>query len=336
MKIFKILLISIFIGSCQGNMNFNDKTDELKSNFESSTFRINLDSLPISKLPIGNINLFKSEFINEDSVFFTNIQDGKPYEPFFNFVKNDIDDKDAINSSYKYSSKYVFDLHFLHYNDCKREDEYLKFIGRIQDINGNKILFFKRKDIIEDEIAISNIIDLVVVDKSGKKIDEVNISSTYTKSKIESGDAAFRYYKKFLIDNDLIKIKYIKTSGEEIESEFFYEIIYKISNLGNIVRLFDKIDGQFSTVFESGQLKNHLKQGVWIESYGVPNGNDGFNITNTGMYVLIKYVNGVAVSGESEKSNLKFYVGNKSDTDQNLLFEINPNSKDIVLCNSPR
>ncbi len=335
----KIILLLLIV-SCKSEMRSNNEIkihDKMLPPNVYSTKTINWDSLPISTLPIGSINLFTGNLTNKENIFFTNINNGIPYEPNIQFVNNTVSKGDLINISYKYQTKYLYNYHFLYYNDCSSKDAFLNFEGRIPDIAGFKVLIFKGIDIIDSYLNIEDIMSLVILDSTGQKISDLNICNTYTRNASEGFEHGYRYYKKFLIQDDLVRIIYIKTSGEEVISEVLYQTTYKISKSGKIIRWFEEDNSFYHSEYEDGKIKNHLKDSVWNERFGFPEHVElGYDIVTSGMSAFIEYKEGIAISGAFHGPNIKYFSGNRADEDSNLLLEINPITNEIVKCNSPR
>ena len=64
---------------------------------------------------------------------------------------------------------------------------------------------------------------------------------------------------------------------------------FKLTHQGDLVDYFDKSSGQYEDEEESGLVKNHMKNGLWIEK------NTNYGYLDTETYVEAQYANGLPV-----------------------------------------
>jgi hypothetical protein len=137
----------------------------------------------------------------------------------------------------------------------------------------------------------------------GKIIDSLNVYYDTSWSIIE-------IYKLFYIDkNKIIHIKYF--SADEEFTNFIRYDKYKVSDKGKFVKYYD-VDGEFENDEEHGFVKNHVREGKWIETR--PNGyirshkEIGYNIHCT--YLEAEYESGIPVN------NWKYYKSSQKHADK--------------------
>ena len=85
-----------------------------------------------------------------------------------------------------------------------------------------------------------------------------------------SNEGYYNYYgdidKYFYIDkNYIIHIKYFGVRDDSNSRLLIYKK-YKILDNGTIVQYFDKTEGNYESEVEQGEIKNHLKEGIWKEA----------------------------------------------------------------------
>ncbi len=281
----------------KSNYKPNDDSSK-KENSDAPTDRlltIDFNSLRISPLPYGYPNFFKAGLTNKNNIFFTNQNDGSPYEPFIDLQNGAVEKNNAVNSILKNNSSFYYQLNagfvinnFRNHNTI----QYKQYLGRLPDFNTYKILIFKNVNISYKTEGLTNdvenLLELAVFDALGNVISLVNIGNTITSNfEKETGIQNKRSYKVFWINNTgEVNVKYIETSGEETEGKMLYECQYRIMADGSVVQYFKQQNGLFKNPFETGEIKDHKKNGSWTESLneseeaeifyinGVPQTND--------------------------------------------------------------
>ena len=94
-------------------------------------------------------------------------------------------------------------------------------------------------------------------------------------------------------DNGVVHVKYFMRY-EDYSKIISYEQ-YKISSQGKFMRYYEK-DGVYTTEFEYGQVKNNVRDGIWIEKKG--------NYLAKGLtYLEANYKEGIA------EGDFKYYKG---------------------------
>ena len=201
---------------------------------------------------------------------------------------NSITTKNNSKSNYRFPIKnsFDFDLGFYKNSDSLKTDNTPYNISiRLPDLNKNKIYIANStKNKIQNGYSLVNNIDLVIKDSNDKIINSLNISHIYYP---EDRDNTFYLgtSKYFYIDKDyIIHLKYFR-DNEDVEPTLIGYIKYKIMNNGDIIRYFDKETGHYKSEMEEGEIKNHIKDGIWKEHTG--------SMQNT--YYMKKYNKGILI-----------------------------------------
>ncbi|WP_313377324.1 hypothetical protein [Chishuiella sp.] len=278
MKNILILIIVFLSLSCKEKKEKNqpkeaDKVLKEESNKNLST-SLNFDTIKMAALPFGNkmlIDNFKKIGIDFqlsgyelNQLLYSEFEFRKFYEekimmnkkPFLQFYK--FPQKNTIDFGLDYISPV---------DSISTYQGYYALTRRLPNIGENKILIFNSID--EGGILINNI-DLVIVNKENKILDNLNLSRRVTSNEYGYDDYVERFFKYFYIDKDyMIHIKYFGDLGDGGIRVFTY-IKYKIQEDGTIVRYFDQANGFYKTEAEEGNIKNHLKEGTWKEMATYP------------------------------------------------------------------
>ena len=195
-----------------------------------------------------------------DSVYFTLnkhtnrvLYPEKHYNSKLSTHKNTYEEKD-IRIKYYDNLYHVFDNVF-------QNENYLSPFARFRISNNvTLVLFAKENDSlkkyrIEYPYYGYGRMDAVIL-QYGRVQDTLNLYY----------DVSFSYggYNKFFYidENAIIHIKYFM--GDEIYTHFTRYLKYKISPQGNFIRYYAQ-NGMFSSDEERGLVKNHTREGVWIE-----------------------------------------------------------------------
>ncbi|WP_299251660.1 hypothetical protein [uncultured Cytophaga sp.] len=287
------LLLTLILLSCQTNITHDTQIFEAHalSIVQPVSFSDYISSISISKLPQGY-----EEILNQNEIKMND--DSTSYD-----WTSTIEDK---RFQFNYTGAQTYDI-------CVCESDAIIDNGlQEEDISKDKYTIFKRLKPINDSIEAVLLLgdkdgqlDLVTICiNDGEIIDSLNLNDAY--------DGDFMIFKLFYISEDYkITLKsfwFYEDSGHTSPFERS-KCEYKINATGKIVSYFNQNDGMVDVKLEtveagksiyhtlfSGEIKNHLKNGTWIEKkiinsfLNVATGNyvDG---VKDGMWITNQYYN---------------------------------------------
>jgi len=215
-------------------------------------------------LPIGNL-LVLTEFPDKWDLREEDVEEKKgKYEIICDSLSFDL-------SSYMYENSLKFDenslthlqnpisMCFNYYEDYTNY-AYAHKIKKTETIPISEIKNFKDNINLVFTLNVNaRYLNALTVNSKGSIIDCINIG--YTQNVFEFSYSG-KYY--FIDKNKIIHLKsFISLEIEEIRQR--YEK-YQILSNGKIVRYFDKDSGKYKDKEEEGNIKNHTKDGVWVET----------------------------------------------------------------------
>jgi hypothetical protein len=282
-QLYKTAIILFILSACQNENNQSDKILNDKSpasnSIDSTNYSDYINTLPISKLPDGYLDI-----LNNNELLIIN--DSLRYSKISSIEKK--------HYQLNYIGTHTYDICL-----CQSYDILESNYDNLQDTN-NKYSIFKRlkpiNDTIETLLLIKDTrgkIDLITINKFNEKIiDSLNLTDSY--------DGDYSIFKLFYIStNYKITIKSFWNYEDDGHAEPFQrsKCEYLINANGKIISYFNQPDGIVDVKLESGndgqriyhtlfsgEVKNHLKNGKWVEKEMV---NSALNVA------LGEYIDGI-------------------------------------------
>ncbi|MCF6350372.1 MAG: hypothetical protein L3J23_05005 [Flavobacteriaceae bacterium] len=271
-----ISIILIIFTSCKEIDNMHSKKNELNNHIANKDTNISyektafFDTIKQYPLPFGK-KLVLTNFPEkwEYPSIYEEVDDRRKgkYEIILNSLNSYLDKfmyKTSLKiNKEKYSYNYFINSankYFNYYEDYTFYNVRWK-IEEVKNVSIGKIKNFVKniEVIITKNSTSSNYLNIVTIDSKRNIIDGINIG--YSENVFEFSHSG-KYY--FIDRNRIIHLKSFLSL--ETETRFQRYEKYQILSTGKIVRYFNKNSGQFSSKEESGNIQNHTKEGIWIET----------------------------------------------------------------------